>query len=648
MEKAYKLKEEGTKEFLSGNHISAAELYKRAADLVSSKTDMYVKCCCNAAMCHVKEKSWCDVIYCCNKVLDASPDEANTNIKVKLLYRRGLARMHVGELKDAKADLMAAFALDNFSKDVRKAIKELKVKIAKAKKKEKPQFGGIFGKVSMYDDKSFNLLLVSNAKGGELVGFPDTVLAIVAEFLTKTERALAAVAMTAPASSWRKSNWQMEPSEASKVMVDAKPMEEIKVNYSTPEWQKQSARKKSYNWDFVDFEDIGKYLAAKLTDDDIGGVLVCIDAVSTIKKLKLKGCVTITGHGLEPLRGSVVLEQLDLSLVGSGGTWGESPILFPAPYISDEAVIPILDSIIDAEGSVLKHLRLPKKWRGAQSTLLSRCLANYNRVLNNREIVCSYNCRYGDSPCGSTCDSDETPWVPLSGEFYGIMQFTCYDCNENFCEEHREWMTPGVCEICEKVCCSDCHKTAMCDSCFKITCWNCTRVGFCGICELDLCADCTQVFWCDGCDESCCEDCSPFLICNHDDCHKMNCAACTAGDDDRDDWGVKECSTCQVSFCVDHLIVEISNRGEGAFCEECHERAILAIVQKNKSILHYLHVWEELYRYEERFESDLKSKNISKLLREQERMKQRWDHLYSKSTAEQRRTTVCIEKMFIV
>ena len=52
------------------------------------------------------------------------------------------------------------------------------------------------------DKKSLNLALVPTAKGDELIGFPDTVLASLAEFLTKTERALVAVAMAASSKSW--------------------------------------------------------------------------------------------------------------------------------------------------------------------------------------------------------------------------------------------------------------------------------------------------------------------------------------------------------------------------------------------------------------------------------------------------------------
>mmetsp|Transcript_23919 Transcript_23919/g.36596 ORF Transcript_23919/g.36596 Transcript_23919/m.36596 type:complete len:486 (-) Transcript_23919:127-1584(-) len=171
LQKAASLKEEGTKEFTSGNHAIAADLYKKAADLADEneegetladdQKDMLVKCLGNAAMCYVKASSWSDVIDCCNKVFSKCPEESKSNIKI--LYRRGLAKMNIGELKDAKADLLAAYAIDNKNKDVRKAIAELKVKNAEAKKKEKALFGGVFGKISMYDEKEGPL--VPNAKG---------------------------------------------------------------------------------------------------------------------------------------------------------------------------------------------------------------------------------------------------------------------------------------------------------------------------------------------------------------------------------------------------------------------------------------------------------------------------------------------------
>ena len=172
--RAAELKEDGTREFASGNHARAATLYKEAADYVDgggeddddeplpdAELDVYVKCMSNAAMCHARGGDWSEVVACCDRVLGRAPGEARTNVKV--LYRRGHARMQAGDLGAARADLMAAYGIDPPNKDVRRAIQELKTRNAEARRRERAQFGGIFGKVSMYDDKEGPLL--PNARG---------------------------------------------------------------------------------------------------------------------------------------------------------------------------------------------------------------------------------------------------------------------------------------------------------------------------------------------------------------------------------------------------------------------------------------------------------------------------------------------------
>ena len=646
IEEASRWKEEGTREFALGNHLAAAELYKNAAelaihshqDLSDAEAGLYVKCWSNAALCFVKEKSWNNVILCCNKVLGKFPNESRTNIKV--LYRRGLANMHVDEWEDARADLDAAFAIDGANRDVLVAIKELKVKVAQSDRKERTRYGGIFGRISMYDDKSFNLALVPTARGDELISFPDAVLASVAQFLTKTERALVAVAMTASAKSWRESKWRKRPSVASRAMIAARPMNEVKFNHRLAQ---------SYDWDFLDFKDIDKALAKKLSDDDIGGLLVCTEAVHTIKVLKLKGCINIIGRGLEPLRGSRVLEQLDLSQLGNEESWnsgmGESCFFFPLlPLLKEAAVVPILDSILDDERSALKHLSFPKKWRLDQDPLLSQFLVRYNRFLNRRGLACSHN----DPPCDSTClHLNDSPWIPRSGGCYGIQQSSCYACKCHFCEEHSDIMTPYVCESCELTYCMDCNLTSTCDMCYRTTCQDCSDISMCGICGSDLCNDCCPVFYCDRCDEMRCEECSPSLFCECKGCYRMNCSECTANDDTTDRL-VEYCSTCETSFCGEDLVFETYTYGEDKFCGDCNERALLILKQTNKRILQYLHEWEALYGYQERFESDPKSEHVASLFVEQGRMKQRWDHLYSKSNSEQRKKKKDIGCMFAV
>ena len=119
------------------------------------------------------------------------------------------------------------------------------------------------------------------------------------------------------------------------------------------------------DWDVLDFGEIEKDLATKISDEDIRCVLLSIDAVNNLKKLRLTNCINISGIGLEPLRGSTIIEQINLSLVGDH----ESPKLDPEPPISCAEVIPILDSIIQrGEDCSLEYLQFPNEWRRERNT----------------------------------------------------------------------------------------------------------------------------------------------------------------------------------------------------------------------------------------------------------------------------------------
>eukprot|EP00537_Pseudo-nitzschia_pungens_P007450 CAMPEP_0172377894 /NCGR_PEP_ID=MMETSP1060-20121228/69146_1 /TAXON_ID=37318 /ORGANISM="Pseudo-nitzschia pungens, Strain cf. cingulata" /LENGTH=503 /DNA_ID=CAMNT_0013105605 /DNA_START=492 /DNA_END=2003 /DNA_ORIENTATION=- len=170
---AEKMKATGTEFFKGKRFDEGAAQYEESAlfaveegvsgnDIPEVERPLYVSCFGNAAMCYIKLKSWPDAIRTCDKVLEID-SEAKSNIKA--LYRRGLARMHLGLYKEAKADLMDAYKIDNSNKEVRKAIKQLKEQSQKAKDKEKAAFGGMFGRVEggFYSDKTGPL--VPNAKG---------------------------------------------------------------------------------------------------------------------------------------------------------------------------------------------------------------------------------------------------------------------------------------------------------------------------------------------------------------------------------------------------------------------------------------------------------------------------------------------------
>jgi peptidylprolyl isomerase len=167
--KAKKLKAEATGLFMEKRFDEAASLYEEAATYVLDEEEdevvpdddkeLYTSCYSNSAMCHIKTSNWADAVKTTSIVLGVEGYDKN----LKALYRRGLAKLNMGNLQDAKTDLMAAYKVDSTNKDVKKALAKLKEAHAEAKKKEKNAFGGMFGKVSMYDDKKG--ILVPNANG---------------------------------------------------------------------------------------------------------------------------------------------------------------------------------------------------------------------------------------------------------------------------------------------------------------------------------------------------------------------------------------------------------------------------------------------------------------------------------------------------
>jgi len=164
-QEAEKLKAEGTDLFKLKNYSDAVEKYIEAAGYVENVNDsesddedagsakdgkakeLFIACSLNAAQCYLSLQQYPDAA---RKAADVIKKDANN---VKALYRRGLARLKMGLTSESKSDLTAAFNLDSSNKEIRRALQELKEQSAAAKQKEKAAFGGLFGKVSMYNDK---------------------------------------------------------------------------------------------------------------------------------------------------------------------------------------------------------------------------------------------------------------------------------------------------------------------------------------------------------------------------------------------------------------------------------------------------------------------------------------------------------------
>ena len=305
------------------------------------------------------------------------------------------------------------------------------------------------------------------------------------------------------------------------------------------------------NWDTLDFSDVEKSLAAKLSDDNIDKILRSIDAVNNLKILKLAGCVNITGSGLNVLRLSVAIQQIDLSLVGKH----EAPLIEPEPLLSESVVIPILNHVIISRGwaSSLKQLEFPKKWKWNQSTQFTQFLERYNNYLTHQ----SYRCSTCERICVEVGDNDNE-WVcnEEGDEFYGTQEYTCSQCLKHFCIHEECVDENGIC-------------SNWCKKCEKEYCKSCVAMTECVECNEDFCNKCEEMQACggeDSCGKVLCEECYKNLTCSY--CRKTRCSTCV--------YCILPCKSrdCPNTICRDcEMDIEIHSNG---LCRE-HNPFLLSL-----------------------------------------------------------------------
>jgi len=351
----------------------------------------------------------------------------------------------------------------------------------------------------------------------------------------------------------------------------------------------------NHQWDVLDFGEIEKDLAAKISDDDIRGVLCSIDAVNNLKRLRLTNCINITGVGLDPLRGSTIIQQIDLSLVGDH----ESPYLDYEPSLSCAEVLPILDSIIErGEECVLKHLQFPFEWCRIDSTEsdFHTFLARYNDYLSSEAVVCL--------TCNCNIDEDDSmPMMQMSDYYYyGRQNYTCCQCMKHYCHDcvqeaedgnENYWMS-SICNKCERRYCMDCSLERACTCCDEWFCEDCLETKQCPQCEENVCLNCIPEtkrchnnscegkIWCD----TCIIQHGMFRWC--EDCNEGYCGDCCNSDFI---YGVQGCVDCGLSLCKECR--ETICREGARNCTGCYHMALLLALEERERLSQQLH--EEMH-----------------------------------------------------
>ena len=176
--------------FKAGDFVGASRLYEEAQKLVEFVSDaeaLVVACRLNLAQCMLNRHEYTEAAMWSTKVVKADP----TNVKA--LYRRAVARTHLGSPELAVDDFKKVIELDPQNAAAKVELAKAKKLIQDAEKKTKAAFSGLFSKVSMYEDKVMPVLGLSKNNprvffdisiGGEFKG--RIVMSLFADAVPKT------------------------------------------------------------------------------------------------------------------------------------------------------------------------------------------------------------------------------------------------------------------------------------------------------------------------------------------------------------------------------------------------------------------------------------------------------------------------------
>ena len=378
--------------------------------------------------------------------------------------------------------------------------------------------------------------------GISITDLSSELLVQVTDYLPKTARIFVAVAITAPPSSWRERGWSDGPSPAGRAIVEAawrtkiatdkmdfedvcrvesSQLWEIRACGRQPRSKREAMAAKWLNqlcayyyaegWSRLDFVDLEMWLCSRLTDDDLGAILMCIDARRNLKQLTLTNCFGLVGQGLQPLRGSEIIETLDLGM--------NYQFIIPTDVnhrLSAPVVLDVLDSVLETDDNCFQRLQLPRDWMRISTNQANGPTWGCNSAIQ------AFNARLGGifhSKTLNTYFGFGDSQALLNHLFNG-------DDPLNGC---------AFCDLYDECC--------VCDHC-----------GFIGCCG---CGD--QSLQCVHCDINCCNSCAeqianPVSHCGEYHCESM-CRECR----------IKECSSgyecreCK-SLAFDDLLSQISQQ----------------------------------------------------------------------------------------
>ena len=248
----------------------------------------------------------------------------------------------------------------------------------------------------------------------------------------------------------------------------------------------------------------------RITDEQLRTFLMNIDARDNTRVLSLAGCASVNGTGLDPLRGSTVMEDIDLRVLGTLPHSGESGKMCGPSGLSENCVAGILDSMLPPHSGMhfaLRRVAIRPRSMGPTLPRIPR-YHNYGPATSNflrQHDSLQRSLPPPPDPRNRPDDVPSGPSCSLCGVSGAVFVCCGSSCGESFCDACA---MPRDCHECDKRKCQWCSTLVDCGSCGRRSCASHGYEG-CGGCGAVYCRDChvdrldfsivRNEYYCSGC-----------------------------------------------------------------------------------------------------------------------------------------------------
>ena len=286
-------------------------------------------------------------------------------------------------------------------------------------------------------------------------------------------------------------------------------------------------------WHVMSFQQVP--YRERLTDAHLATLLTRVKAKDILQELHLGGCKEIRGHGLAPIRGSQVLETINL--MGTCATKNLTPFLWIL-----QTLVPFKFCNLQVDYSLIRRPELVDFMRKLRESKLEQA----------HDVTCSACLE----PLVDTTTTTKRQVIP---NMFGTPNLFCTTCHAPFCKRPT---CPASIRECGH--CGESH----CDSCYKMTGRTVVQCGFCGRshCNTDVCGGGFKRFACVSCPQYCCNECEASMLVSCSYCKKRKtCMDCA-----------KQYTVCEKDCILCSVCQEKGNccACSGQFCVNCIKETV--------------------------------------------------------------------------